>query len=81
MSEAVERANQLLREKGYKEAQLSAFTTALATKALLKGSKLVSPFADAPETVLRAVEQCVPTVEELDWRQITPQQLRNCLGG
>jgi len=80
MNEAVDRANELLREKGYKEAQLSAHTTALPTKALLKGSKLVSPFADAPETVLRAVENCVPPAEELDWRQITPQQLRACLG-
>ena len=81
MSEAVERANELLREKGYKEAQLAAFTTPLPTKALLKGAKIVSPFADTPETVLRAVADCVPSADELGRRQLTPHELRACLGG
>jgi hypothetical protein len=81
MSGAVERANGLLREKGYREAQLAAYTTPLPAKALLKGTKLVSPFADTPETVLRAVADCVPPADELGRRQITPHELRACLGG
>jgi hypothetical protein len=76
VSELVDRANEILREKGYKEAQLAAFTTPMPGKALLKGVKIVSPFADAPETVLRAVEECVPTLEELGRRVIRPQELR-----
>ena len=81
MSEAVDLANGVLREKGYREAQLAAFTTPLATKALLKGAKIVSPFSDAPETVLRAVQECVPTLDELGRRQLTPHELRACLDG
>jgi hypothetical protein len=81
VSEQVDRANDLLREKGYKDAQLAAFTTPLPTKALLKGAKIVSPFSDTPETVLRAVQNCVPNVDELGRRQITPHELRACLGG
>ena len=79
MSEAVDRANAVLREKGYKEAQLAAFSTPLATKVLLKGARIVSPFSDAPDTVLRAVEECVPPLEQLGRRQITPHELRACL--
>jgi hypothetical protein len=81
VSEPVDRANAILREKGYREAQLAAYATALPTKALLKGAKLNSPFSDAPETVLRAVEDCVPPVEELGRRVLTPHELRACLGG
>jgi hypothetical protein len=81
VSDEVDRANELLRAKGYKEAQLAAFTTPLSTKALLKGSKIVSPFADTPETVLRVVADCIPGVDELGRRQITPHELRACLGG
>jgi hypothetical protein len=80
VSDEVERANELLREKGYKEPQLAAFTTPLPTKALLKGAKILSPFADTPETVLRAVERCVPPADELGRRQLTPHELRACLG-
>jgi hypothetical protein len=80
VSEAVDRANEILREKGYKEAQLGAFTTPLPTKALLKGAKILSPFSDTPETVLRAVQQCVPPSDELGRRQLTPHELRACLG-
>ena len=81
MSEAVDQANAVLREKGYKEAQLAVFTTPLPSKALLKGAKIVSPFSDAPETVLRAVSECVPLADELGRRQLTPHELRACLGG
>jgi hypothetical protein len=81
VSAAVERANELLREKGYKEAHLAAYTTPIATKVLLKGARILSPFADTPETVLRAVEECVPSAVELGRRQLTPHELRACLGG
>jgi hypothetical protein len=81
VSEAVDRANDVLREKGYKEAQLAAFTTPLPTKVLLKGAKIASPFSDTPETVLRAVSDCVPSAGELGRRQLTPHELRACLGG
>jgi hypothetical protein len=80
VSEPVDRANEILREKGYREAQLAAFTTPLQTKALLKGAKIVSPFSDTPETVLRAVSECVPPADELGRRQLTPHELRACLG-
>ena len=81
MSEAVERANEILREKGYKEAHLAAFPTPLPTKVLLKGTKILSPFADSPEVVLRAVEGCVPTADELGTRTLTPHELRAGLEG
>jgi hypothetical protein len=80
VSEHVDRANELLRDKGYREAQLAAYSTAMPTKALLKGAKLNSPFSDTPETVLRAVEQCVPPAAELGRRVLTPHELRACLG-
>jgi hypothetical protein len=76
---AIEKANGILREKGYKEAQLAVFATPLATKALLKGPKIVSPFADSPETVLQTVRDCVPAAAELGTRQLTPHELRACL--
>ena len=80
MTEPIDEANEILRAKGYKEAQLAAHPTPMASKALLKGSKIHSPFADSPETVLRAVRDCVPTAEELGRREITPRELRDCLG-
>ena len=80
MSELVDRANELLQDKGYKEPQLAAYDTPMPGRALLKGAKIVSPFADSPETVLAAVEGCIPSAEELGRRQITPRELRECLG-
>jgi hypothetical protein len=78
-ADPIEQANGILRQKGYKDAQLAVFTTPLATKALLKGPKIVSPFADSPETVLQAVRDCVPAAAELGTRQLTPHELRACL--
>ncbi len=75
----VDEANEILRGKGYKEAQLAAFTTPMASKALLKGTKIVSPFADSPETVLRTARDCVPSADDLGKRTITPHELRACL--
>jgi hypothetical protein len=79
MTEIAEQANEILRGKGYREAQLAVFTTPMPTKHLIKGSKIGSPFSDSPETVLRAVRDCVPTAEDLGKRTITPHELRACL--
>ena len=75
----VDEANEILRGKGYKEAQLAVFSTPMASKLLIKGTKIGSPFADAPETVLRAVRDCVPTADDLGRHTITPRELRACL--
>jgi hypothetical protein len=72
-------ANEILRGKGYREAHLAVFATPLPTKALIKGTKIGSPFADSPETVLRAVRDCVPPADELGRHTITPTELRTCL--
>ncbi len=80
MSDAVvDEGNEILRGKGYKEAQLAVFSTPMASKLLIKGTKIGSPFADAPETVLRAVRDCVPTADDLGRHTITPRELRTCL--
>jgi hypothetical protein len=77
---AVEEANAALREKGYTEAQLAAYEAPLPGKALLKGNKILSPFADTPEIVLRAARELVPPAAELGRRQLTPHELRAALG-
>ena len=79
MSGEVEQANEILRGKGYKEAHLAVYSTPMPTKLLIKGAKIGSPFADSPETVLRAVRDCVPAADELGRRTITPHELRACL--
>ena len=79
MSDEVEQANEILRGKGYKEIQLAVFSTPMPTKLLIKGVKIGSPFADSPETVLRAVRDCVPPADELGRHTITPHELRACL--
>jgi hypothetical protein len=81
VSDLVEQGNALLREKGYKESQLGVFASPLAGKVLLKGPKILSPFADSPETVLRAVRDCLPPADELGKRTLTPHELRDCLEG
>ncbi len=76
----IDEANELLRAKGYGPAHLKAEAAPLPGKALLKGTKILSPFSDTPETVLRAVRDCVPSAEELGRRMLTPHELRDCLG-
>ena len=76
---AIEEANAALREKGYTDAQLAAYDAPLAGKALLKGNKILSPFADTPDTVLRAARDFVPPAAELGRRQLTPHELRDAL--
>jgi hypothetical protein len=77
----IDEANEILRGKGYSAAHLSASTAPLPGKALLKGTKILSPFSDTPEVVLRAVRDCVPSAEELGRRTLTPHELRDCLAG
>ena len=76
----IDEANELLRAKGYGPAHLAVHAAPLPGKALLKGNKILSPFADTPETVLQAVRECVPSAEELGRRTLTPHELRACLG-
>jgi hypothetical protein len=79
MTELADEANEILRGKGYRDAQLAVFPTPMPTKHLIKGTKIVSPFSDSPETVLRAVRDCVPSSDDLGKRTITPHELRACL--
>jgi hypothetical protein len=79
VSGAVDEANEILRGKGYREAQLAVFSTPMPAKVLIKGAKIGSPFADSPEVVLRAVRDCVPPAGELGRHTITPHELRACL--
>ena len=79
LKSVIEEANELLRAKGYGAAHLNAIAAPLPGKALLKGTKILSPFSDSPETVLRVVRDCVPSAEELGRRTLTPHELRDCL--
>jgi hypothetical protein len=48
----------------------------MRTKALLKGNKIVSPFSDDAELVLRVVRDLVPPDAELGNRMLRPAELR-----
>jgi hypothetical protein len=75
-TDPVAEANALLVEKGYKEPHLAVHVSPLPGRVLLKGSKIVSPFADAPDVVLEIVRDRVPTTDELGSRLLTPTELR-----
>ena len=75
-SDPVAEANEILREKGYKEPHLAVHVAPMPGRVRLKGTKMLSPFADAPDVVLRVVRDCVPTAEELSSRMLTPHELR-----
>jgi hypothetical protein len=77
----IDEANEILRAKGYAAAHLSAFAAPLPGRVLLKGTKILSPFSDSPETVLRVARDLVPTAEELGRRTLTPHELRAGLEG
>ena len=64
MSDAIEQANALLRERGYAERDLAVHTGPRG-KALLKGNKILSPLSDEAEVVLRVVRELVPADTEL----------------
>ena len=78
MSDAIEQANALLLEKGYAERDLAVHAGPFG-KALLKGNKILSPFADSPEVVVRVARELVPEASELGRRQLTPHELRDAL--
>ena len=75
-TDSVAAANALLAEKGYKEPHLAVHVSPLPGRVLLKGSKIVSPFADAPDVVLAVVRDRVPSATELGARLLTPTELR-----
>jgi hypothetical protein len=72
----IDEANEILREKGYSEAHLSAVAAPLPGRVLLKGTKILSPFSDSAETVLRVARELVPSADELGRRTLTPHELR-----
>jgi hypothetical protein len=72
----IDEANEALRAKGYSEAQLAAYDAPLPGRALLKGNKIVSPFADSPDVVLRVARDLVPPLADLGRRTLTPHELR-----
>ena len=73
--DAIATANALLRDKGYAERDL-AVHPGLRGKALLKGNKILSPFSDDAELVLRVVRELVPADVELGNRMLRPADLR-----
>lgn len=77
----IEEANELLRAKGYSAAHLNAIGAPLPGKALLKGTKILSPFSDTEEVVVRVARDFVPAAEELGRRTLTPHEIRDWLEG
>lgn len=75
MSDAIDQANALLRERGYAERDL-AVHTGPRRKALLKGNKILSPLSDEAEVVLRVVRDLVPAESELGAKILRPAELR-----
>lgn len=76
--DAIAAANALLQGKGYSERDL-AVHPGLRGKALLKGNRIVSPFSDDAELVLRVVRDLVPVETELGNRPLRPAELRSQL--
>jgi hypothetical protein len=77
-ADPVETANELLRTKGYAERDLAVHAGPRG-KALLKGNKIISPFSDDAELVLRVVRDLVPADAELANRLLRPADLRAAL--
>jgi hypothetical protein len=76
--DAIAAANALLQGKGYSERDLGVHP-GLRGKALLKGNRIVSPFSDDAELVLRVVRDLVPAEAELGHRSLRPAELRSQL--
>lgn len=74
MSNEIDRANEVLRAKGYTERHL-AVHPAPNGRALLKGDRILAPFSDEPATVARVVAEFVPSAAELKG-QLRPAELR-----
>jgi len=77
-AEPVATANELLREKGYADRDLAVHPGPRG-KGLLKGNKIISPFSDDAELVLRVVRELVPPDAELGNRLLRPADLRAAL--
>ena len=75
MSDAIDQANALLRERGYAERDLAVHTGPRG-KALLKGNRILSPLSDDAEVVLQVVRDLVPSGEELGAKILRPAELR-----
>jgi hypothetical protein len=75
----VAEANAIIADRGYREPQLAVHVSPMPGRVLLKGTKIVSPFADAPDVVLRVVRERVPDAAELGNRTLTPHELRDWL--
>ena len=73
--DAISTANALLREKGYVERDLAVHAGPRG-KALLKGNKIISPFSDDAELVLRVARELVPTCGRARPQLIRPADLR-----
>ena len=78
--DAIAAANALLRERGYAPRDLAVHPGPRG-KALLKGNKIISPFSDDADLVLRVVREHVPTDAELRNRMLRPADLRALLTG
>jgi hypothetical protein len=72
----IDEANEALQAKGYSAAQLAAVAAPLPGRVLLKGTKILSPFSDSAETVLRVARELVPSADDLGRRTLTPHELR-----
>jgi hypothetical protein len=77
----IDQANDALQAKGYSAAHLSAVAAPLPGKVLLKGTKILSPFSDTEEVVVRVARDFVPAAEELGRRTLTPHEIRDWLEG
>ena len=77
--DAIAQANETLRTKGYSERQLQVHAPPLEGRALLKGDRILSPFSDDADLVLRVVRDLVPDASELRG-QLRPADLRAQLG-
>lgn len=75
MSDAIEQANSLLRERGYAERDLAVHSGPRG-KALLKGNKILSPLSDDAGVVLRVVQDLVPSDADLGAKILRPAELR-----
>jgi hypothetical protein len=75
----IDQANEALRAKGYSAAHLGAVGAPLPGKVLLKGTKILSPFSDTEEVVLRVARDFVPAADELGKRTLTPHEIRDWL--
>ena len=75
MADAIEQANELLRERGYAERDLAVHSGPRG-KALLKGNKILSPLSDETEVILRVIHELMPTDKELGGKILRPAELR-----